>query len=87
MAPFSHRADAYGRERTGHWAPRTLDVDLIMVGTTEVADEDLRLPHANSISEPDLKSFLQVRPAAGAAVTRGSSVSNGSPTGMCGRRC
>ena len=37
--------DAYGRERTGHWAPRTLDVDLIMVGSTEVADEDLRLPH------------------------------------------
>lgn len=37
--------DAYGRERTGHWAPRTLDVDLIMVGKAEVADEDLRLPH------------------------------------------
>jgi 2-amino-4-hydroxy-6-hydroxymethyldihydropteridine diphosphokinase len=37
--------DAYGRERTGHWAPRTLDVDLIMVGTTVVDHEDLRLPH------------------------------------------
>jgi 2-amino-4-hydroxy-6-hydroxymethyldihydropteridine diphosphokinase len=37
--------DAYGRERTGHWAPRTLDVDLIMVGKTQVADADLRLPH------------------------------------------
>ena len=37
--------DAYGRERTGHWAPRTLDVDLIMVGSTVLDDEDLRLPH------------------------------------------
>jgi len=37
--------DAYGRERTGHWAPRTLDVDLIMVGSAVVDSEDLRLPH------------------------------------------
>lgn len=37
--------DAYGRERTGHWAPRTLDVDLIMVGAAVVDSEDLRLPH------------------------------------------
>ena len=37
--------DAYGRERTGRWAPRTLDVDLIMVGSTVLDDEDLRLPH------------------------------------------
>lgn len=37
--------DAYGRERDGHWAPRTLDVDLIMVGSTVLDHEDLRLPH------------------------------------------
>ncbi|GAB2590050.1 2-amino-4-hydroxy-6-hydroxymethyldihydropteridine diphosphokinase [Microlunatus antarcticus] len=37
--------DAYGRERTSHWAPRTLDVDLIMVGAAVVDHEDLRLPH------------------------------------------
>ncbi len=37
--------DAYGRERTGRWAPRTLDVDLIMVGATVLDHEDLRLPH------------------------------------------
>ncbi len=37
--------DAYGRERSGRWAPRTLDVDLIMVGTTVVDADDLRLPH------------------------------------------
>ena len=38
--------DAYGRERTGeHNAPRTLDVDLIVVGGRHVNDDDLVLPH------------------------------------------
>jgi 2-amino-4-hydroxy-6-hydroxymethyldihydropteridine diphosphokinase len=37
--------DAYGRERSSRWAPRTLDVDLIMVGSTVVDHDDLRLPH------------------------------------------
>jgi 2-amino-4-hydroxy-6-hydroxymethyldihydropteridine diphosphokinase len=37
--------DAFGRERAGHWAPRTLDVDLILVGTTTLDQSDLRLPH------------------------------------------
>jgi 2-amino-4-hydroxy-6-hydroxymethyldihydropteridine diphosphokinase len=38
--------DAYGRQRTGErWGPRTLDVDLIMVGSTQIDQEDLKLPH------------------------------------------
>jgi len=37
--------DAFGRERGEKWAPRTLDVDLIMVGNTTSDTEDLRLPH------------------------------------------
>jgi 2-amino-4-hydroxy-6-hydroxymethyldihydropteridine diphosphokinase len=38
--------DAYGRTREGErWGPRTLDVDLIMVGTAVVDQEELRLPH------------------------------------------
>jgi 2-amino-4-hydroxy-6-hydroxymethyldihydropteridine diphosphokinase len=37
--------DAYGRVREGRWAPRTLDVDLIMVGSAVVDTDDLRLPH------------------------------------------
>ena len=37
--------DAYGRERGEKWAPRTLDVDLIMVGNTSTDTEDLRLPY------------------------------------------
>ncbi len=38
--------DAFGRERTGErGAPRTLDVDLIVVGDRRANDEDLVLPH------------------------------------------
>lgn len=37
--------DAFGRERTEPNAPRTLDVDLVMVGTTETDQSDLTLPH------------------------------------------
>jgi len=38
--------DAFGRERTGtKGEPRTLDVDLIVVGDRRANDEDLRLPH------------------------------------------
>jgi 2-amino-4-hydroxy-6-hydroxymethyldihydropteridine diphosphokinase len=38
--------DAFGRTRdSGRYGPRTLDVDLIMVGNAVVDQEDLRLPH------------------------------------------
>lgn len=37
--------DAYGRDRTERWAPRTLDVDLIIVGNSVVDEPDLTLPH------------------------------------------
>ena len=37
--------DAYGRDRGERWAPRTLDVDLIVVGTTVADEADLTLPH------------------------------------------
>ena len=37
--------DAFGREREERNAPRTLDVDLVMVGTTETQQGDLNLPH------------------------------------------
>jgi 2-amino-4-hydroxy-6-hydroxymethyldihydropteridine diphosphokinase len=38
--------DAYGRERTTEAnAPRTLDVDLIVVGDRQSNDDDLVLPH------------------------------------------
>jgi 2-amino-4-hydroxy-6-hydroxymethyldihydropteridine diphosphokinase len=38
--------DAFGRERDGvQNAPRTLDVDIIVVGERRADDEDLTLPH------------------------------------------
>jgi 2-amino-4-hydroxy-6-hydroxymethyldihydropteridine diphosphokinase len=38
--------DAYGRQRNGErWGPRTLDVDLIMVGSTVIDQDDVKLPH------------------------------------------
>lgn len=38
--------DAFGRERSGTpGEPRTLDVDLIVVGDRRASDEDLVLPH------------------------------------------
>lgn len=37
--------DAFGRERGEQNAPRTLDVDLIVVGTTETDQPDMKLPH------------------------------------------
>jgi 2-amino-4-hydroxy-6-hydroxymethyldihydropteridine diphosphokinase len=40
------RAFAIGRTRdSDRWGPRTLDVDLIMVGNAVVDQEDLKLPH------------------------------------------
>jgi 2-amino-4-hydroxy-6-hydroxymethyldihydropteridine diphosphokinase len=37
--------DAYGRVRTEKWGPRTLDVDLVVVGSTVLERPDLTLPH------------------------------------------
>ena len=37
--------DAYGRERGDLNAPRTLDIDLIVVGDRRADDENLTLPH------------------------------------------
>ena len=37
--------DAFGRERSEQGAPRTLDVDLIVVGDRVCEDESLVLPH------------------------------------------
>ena len=37
--------DAAGRVRRERWGPRTLDVDVLLVGDLTVADEDLVVPH------------------------------------------
>ncbi|WP_219471344.1 2-amino-4-hydroxy-6-hydroxymethyldihydropteridine diphosphokinase [Nonomuraea rhizosphaerae] len=37
--------NAFGRVRQERWGPRTLDIDLIVVGDTVSDDPDLTLPH------------------------------------------
>ena len=34
-----------GRQRVVRWGPRTLDVDVLMVGDVEMATDELTLPH------------------------------------------
>ena len=34
-----------GRERTQRWGPRTLDVDVLLVGDLRVDEDDLVVPH------------------------------------------
>lgn len=36
---------AAGRERGARWAPRTLDLDIVLFGTREVAEPGLFIPH------------------------------------------
>ncbi|MEV4115934.1 2-amino-4-hydroxy-6-hydroxymethyldihydropteridine diphosphokinase [Nonomuraea sp. NPDC049695] len=37
--------NAFGRVRTERWGPRTLDIDLIVMGDTVCDDPELTLPH------------------------------------------
>ncbi|MEV0386373.1 2-amino-4-hydroxy-6-hydroxymethyldihydropteridine diphosphokinase [Nonomuraea sp. NPDC050643] len=37
--------NAFGRERGERWGPRTLDIDLIVVGDAVCDDPDLTVPH------------------------------------------
>jgi len=36
---------ALGRERRQKWAPRTIDLDLLLFGDTVISRPDLRIPH------------------------------------------
>jgi len=41
-----HRAEAAsGRSRDVHWGPRTLDVDVLLVGDLRIDEPDLKVPH------------------------------------------
>jgi len=37
--------EEFGRTRPGEWAPRTLDIDLLLYGGTVVHEADLQIPH------------------------------------------
>jgi len=40
---------ALGRERSGHWHPRTIDLDLLLYDDLVVADVDLVVPHPRMV--------------------------------------
>jgi len=40
---------AFGRVRTTRWGPRTLDIDILLYGRTQVSLENLTIPHPRMI--------------------------------------
>ncbi|WP_449386311.1 2-amino-4-hydroxy-6-hydroxymethyldihydropteridine diphosphokinase [Cellulomonas soli] len=56
---------AHGRERLQHWGPRTLDVDIVVYGTTLATTDDLELPHPRAHERAFvLQPWAQVDPDA-----------------------
>jgi dihydroneopterin aldolase/2-amino-4-hydroxy-6-hydroxymethyldihydropteridine diphosphokinase len=56
---------AHGRERLERWGPRTLDVDLIVYGSTLAVTADLELPHPRAYQRAFvLEPWAQVAPDA-----------------------
>jgi dihydroneopterin aldolase/2-amino-4-hydroxy-6-hydroxymethyldihydropteridine diphosphokinase len=56
---------AAGRERTERWGPRTLDIDIVMYGSTLAVSDDLELPHPRAHERAFvLEPWAQVDPGA-----------------------
>jgi len=56
---------AFGRAREVRWGPRTLDVDVVVVGDLRVAEPDLAVPHPRAAERAFvLVPWLDVDPAA-----------------------
>lgn len=56
---------AHGRERNERWGPRTLDIDLIVYGTTLAVTDDLELPHPRAHQRAFvLQPWAQIAPDA-----------------------
>jgi len=57
--------DAFGRERSERGAPRTLDVDLIVLGERLCDDDELKLPHPHAHERAFvLKPWSDIEPEA-----------------------
>ncbi|WP_207219114.1 2-amino-4-hydroxy-6-hydroxymethyldihydropteridine diphosphokinase [Pengzhenrongella frigida] len=57
--------DAHGRQRNERWGPRTLDIDLIVYGTTLAVTDDLELPHPRAHQRAFvLQPWAQIAPDA-----------------------
>ena len=52
-----------GRVRTGGWSPRTIDIDVLIFGQTDIDTERLQLPHPR-IAERDfvLRPLADIAP-------------------------
>ena len=52
-----------GRVRTGGWSPRTIDIDVLIFGQTDIDTERLQLPHPR-IAERDfvLRPLVDIAP-------------------------
>jgi 2-amino-4-hydroxy-6-hydroxymethyldihydropteridine diphosphokinase len=65
LARCAEAESAAGRVRTVRWGPRTLDVDIIICGEEQSADEALTLPHPRAHERAFvLAPWLDVQPAA-----------------------
>lgn len=54
-----------GRERSVHWGPRTLDLDLLWIPGIEVSTSTLQIPHPRLLERPfALLPLIEVAPAA-----------------------
>ncbi|QGQ20371.1 2-amino-4-hydroxy-6-hydroxymethyldihydropteridine diphosphokinase [Cellulomonas sp. JZ18] len=55
----------HGRERLEHWGPRTLDIDIVVHGSTLAVTDDLELPHPRAHQRAFvLEPWAQVDPEA-----------------------
>ncbi len=52
LALWRRLEDAAGRVRAERWGPRTLDVDVLLVGDAVVDDPDLQVPHPRMWERP-----------------------------------
>ena len=63
--------DRAGRERTVHWGPRTLDMDILLFGDTVMDTPDLTIPHPELIKrEFALAPLSEIAPYAYHPVAR-----------------
>lgn len=58
---------AAGRDRTGHWAPRTLDLDIVLFGDRRIVETELYIPHP-ALADRDFwqRELTEIRSALGA---------------------
>lgn len=83
LARARRAEEAAGRTREVRWGPRTLDVDVLLVGDEVVAEPDLTVPHPRLYERafvlvplrelaPDLVTAAMVDAAAGRVVALGT---------------